>query len=38
MLMNKNVTFTGIRDKNLEALIEANGGKVFEQYQVKLIY
>ena len=29
MLMNKNVTFTRICDKNLEALIEANGGKVF---------
>jgi NAD-dependent DNA ligase len=36
MLMNKNVTFTGIRDKNLEAVIEANGGKVFSTVSKKV--
>ena len=36
MLMNKNVTFTGIRNKNLEALIEANGGKVFSTVSSKV--
>ena len=36
MLMNKNITFTGIRDKNLEAVIEANGGKVFSTVSKKV--
>lgn len=36
MLMNKNITFTGIRDKNLEELIEANGGKVFSTVSKKV--
>ena len=36
MLMNKNITFTGIRDKNLEAVIEANGGKVFSTVSSKV--
>ena len=36
MLMNKNVTFTGIRDKNLEAVIEANCGKVFSTVSKKV--
>jgi len=36
MLMNMNVTFTGIRDKNLEAVIEANGGKVFSTVSKKV--
>ena len=36
MLMNMNVTFTGIRDKNLEAVIEANGGKVFSTVSSKV--
>ena len=34
--MNMNVTFTGIRDKNLEAVIEANGGKVFSTVSSKV--
>ena len=34
--MNKNITFTGIRDKNLEAVIEANGGKVFSTVSKKV--
>jgi NAD-dependent DNA ligase len=33
---NKNVTFTGIRDKNLEVVIEANGGKVFSTVSKKV--
>ena len=36
MLMNKNITFTGIRDKNLETVIEANGGKVFSTVSSKV--
>ena len=36
MLTNKNITFTGIRDKNLEAVIEANGGKVFSTVSKKV--
>ena len=36
MLMNKNITFTGIRDKNLEVVIEANGGKVFSTVSSKV--
>lgn len=36
MLMNKNITFTGIRDKNLEAVIESNGGKVFSTVSSKV--
>jgi len=36
MLMNKNITFTGIRDKNLEVVIEANGGKVFSTVSKKV--
>ena len=34
--MNKNITFTGIRDKNLETVIEANGGKVFSTVSKKV--
>ena len=36
MLTNKNITFTGIRDKNLETVIEANGGKVFSTVSKKV--
>ena len=36
ILINKNITFTGIRDKNLEAVIEANGGKVFSTVSSKV--
>jgi len=36
MLENKNITFTGIRDKNLERVIESNGGKVFSTVSSKV--